>query len=196
MASNSRRGTKPHDLGPDCEIDEINGKRGSWNNHQGSVGHLKSVQSCADSDKYTLEMHQQYYNLYASHPVNLRDPPLAPMPTAPHFPAVFPDEDSNGISLEDFDIWMLADNQCDAEPRLSNEELMRREIELMHRSYLEDEFEGADDETLPMFLEELDDLDDSEPDEDISQIFGAIPRAHEYAPYGNKTVTVILGIWD
>ncbi|KAJ7692286.1 hypothetical protein B0H17DRAFT_1133290 [Mycena rosella] len=126
-----------------------------WKGHLLAPAHLKSLQTCADWDRRASERHQQYANLYISHPVNLRDPPAAPVPALPQFPAVFSGEDSKGISLEDFGDWMMADNRSDTE-RIANREFLRREIELLHRTDLEEEFEGADDETVPRFLDGLD----------------------------------------
>lgn len=85
----------------------------------------------------------------------------------------------------------------------------------MHLEALEEEFEGAHDETIPALAEEFqnlgmytsnrilalctDELLGLAPDEgdndDVNEAFTGVPASHDYSPYGNKTVWSTLPIY-
>ncbi|KAJ7718672.1 hypothetical protein B0H16DRAFT_1739980 [Mycena metata] len=121
-------------------------------------------------------------------------------PSRPHFRAVLVDEDSNGISAADFqDIMMqeVDDLRSAAESEridssVKNADLLHREIEILRLRHLEQEFEGADDETVPQLIQEIQANSllpaDGEDEEDINEHFTGVPVSHDYAPYGNKTM--------
>ncbi|KAJ6608784.1 hypothetical protein B0H10DRAFT_2194181 [Mycena sp. CBHHK59/15] len=90
------------------------------------------------------------------------------------------------------------------EPYISNEDLLEREIELIHQMALEPELGPAEeDDTVPRFLDELNDidgiqshssptnLDGPEDDEEIARLFGAVSPEHEYAPLSIVNMRVL-----
>ncbi|KAJ7122381.1 hypothetical protein C8R44DRAFT_736072 [Mycena epipterygia] len=119
-------------------------------------------------------------------------------PRRPQFQPILHDEDTNGISAADFqDVMMQQADVLHAvdEPddlMLKNVEALRREIEILKLQHLEAEFEGADDETVPQFVQEIRDNDmlqgNGEDEEGINQHFTGVPVNHDYAPYGTKTM--------
>ncbi|KAJ6587553.1 hypothetical protein DFH09DRAFT_230353 [Mycena vulgaris] len=175
-----RRGAKPKDLGPHCLVDEPTGKvccllcetvsggdthnwmnRASWKKHLESSAHLHSLEHVAQTQQTQAATHQQYNNVYSMSSTSLQAPVLPdnPGPRRPQFRPVLPDEDMNGVSTADFDDLMMQEvDNLRALPELAladNSETLRREIEILNIQSLEDEFEGADDETIPQFVQEI-----------------------------------------
>ena len=78
------------------------------------------------------------------------------------------DEDSNNIPFGDFHDTIMQESEAFFQHRreesiVDYSEILSREIELLRLRHLDDEFEGADDETVPQFLQEL--RDSSEEDQ-------------------------------
>ncbi|KAJ6628101.1 hypothetical protein B0H10DRAFT_2209777 [Mycena sp. CBHHK59/15] len=126
----------------------------------------------------------------------LRNPPGLPAPVAPSFSAVFSRDDCNGVSLDDFDTIMSGEQDpfTSEEHYMDNDELLCREIELLHLLALEPEPEQEEDDTIPRLLDELNDIDDldgPEDEEDMARIFGATLPNYNYAPYQNKMMCFI-----
>lgn len=71
------------------------------------------------------------------------------------------DEDSNNIPFGDFHDTIMQESAAFFQQRHEEElivdysEIISREIGLLRLRHLDDEFEGADDETVPQFLQEL-----------------------------------------
>jgi hypothetical protein len=184
----------------------------SWPNHLKTAAHLKAVETRQMNEILAQQAQQQYHALYTSHSVPLQHASVTMAPR-PAFDVAL-GEDVNGIAAGDFEFdpmqqeslfpvhlvnMVSSDNQA---------ELLRREIELLHLEALDEEFEGADDETVPRMADEFRELGTDglhplqfllmsehaglEPEEgnkdDVYEGFAGVPVTHNYAPYGNKTV--------
>ncbi|KAJ6621713.1 hypothetical protein B0H10DRAFT_2215060 [Mycena sp. CBHHK59/15] len=121
--------------------------------------------------------------------------PSSSIPTAlrPQFRPVL-DEDSNNIPFGNFHDTIMQESEAFFQHRheesiVDYSEILSREIELLRLRHLDDEFEGADDQTVPQFLQELRDNNIfPEPEEDaVLDVFSGVPTSHDYAPYSNKT---------
>ncbi|KAJ7261647.1 hypothetical protein C8J57DRAFT_1514165 [Mycena rebaudengoi] len=179
MASIPKRGARAQPLGPDCVEDPQTGKvscqichgtrsgactwisRGSWKKHIDTPAHKAAKERTLEAAQAALRINNQYNDLYRMASTSLQAPPVAPnsAPPRPHFRPIL-DEDSNGVSTSDFDdiIMQQSDNfyrNQVATPIVDYTETLRREIELLKLRHLEEEFEGADDETVPQLAEEL-----------------------------------------
>ncbi|KAJ6621972.1 hypothetical protein B0H10DRAFT_1945002 [Mycena sp. CBHHK59/15] len=75
------------------------------------------------------------------------------------------DEDTNAISATDFEDIMMGESSNsmghEYDTPIDNNAILCREIELLRFRHLEEEFEGADDETIPQFAQEI--RDNSKP---------------------------------
>lgn len=136
----------------------------SWANHLKSAAHINAQASQQRNQILAQETHQQYQQLYSSHSVPLRNPPpsVAVSHAQRDYFAPLSGEDINGILPTDFEFDEIereayfvvgADGNDSAD-----DNILRHEVELLHLEALEEEFEGADDETIPALAEEFRDL--------------------------------------
>ncbi|KAJ7614819.1 hypothetical protein FB45DRAFT_1108964 [Roridomyces roridus] len=208
-----RRGAKARDLGDECQQDgakvscnachSVTGgtlrvwiNRGSWKTHTDSAKHIAAVKSQQESASRAAQTAKQYRTLYSQKPVPLRNPEasLSQAPR-PRFQPVRVEEDSNGISAADFRELMedeFEDLQAAPGPEaLDSTEILRREMEILQLQYLEEEFEGADDQTIPQLTEDFRQTELAarmgEDEDDAYEQFTGVNISHDYAPYGNKT---------
>jgi hypothetical protein len=188
----------------------------SWPNHLKTSTHLKAVET-RDANKILAQVaQQQYHDLYTSHSVPLRSASVTIAPsnaTNPTFDFAL-GRDVNGISVDDFEFnttqqeALFPVHPTNMVASQNQAELLRREIEILHLEALDEEFEGADDETIPQMADEFRELGNYglhssqallmsehaglEPEEgnedDVYEGFSGVPVTHNYAPYGNKTV--------
>ncbi|KAJ7444255.1 hypothetical protein B0H11DRAFT_2250136 [Mycena galericulata] len=172
-----RRGPKAKDLEQYCFEDDVAGKiccrvchkasgadtrtwiaRTSWKKHVQSPAHSKSLEQAAQTQKVEAETRQQYISVYSMPSTILQAPSSSDtsVPRAQFRPIL--DEDTNGISMTDFEDVMMREIDYSPEPDTflaDNAEILRRERELLLLDHLEEEFEGADDETVPNFIQDI-----------------------------------------
>lgn len=122
--------------------------------------HLLAAAQLAERNKIHAETRQQYGEIYNMAATSLQAPsmPVNSGPPRPQFRPIL-DEDSNGISAADFQELMMQevdDLRSVPQPeQVNNDDILRREVELLRLRHLEQEFEGADDETVPQFIQEI-----------------------------------------
>jgi hypothetical protein len=186
---------------------------GSWAKHLALPGHINTKSQRTMNIQLAEQTHQQYEDVYTMHQTTFENPPLIPykqQDTVHRFDYQF---DINGVAASDFEftaeeqeLFFLAGGPSNS---IDNDELLCREIEQMVLQSVEDEFEGADDETVPnladyfcahgllvsllsaffMLMTHFIDLEPEDVDNDkVYQHFTGISSDHDYAPYGNKTV--------
>lgn len=138
--------------------------RASWKKHLEAPAHLLAIQRTTETQERQADTHRQYNDMYSMPTTSLQTPAFLTTSGASraHFRPILDDEDTNGVSAADFqDIMMQEVNALHAgvtEPddfMLKNVEALRREIEILKLQHLEAEFEGADDETVPQFVQEI-----------------------------------------
>lgn len=141
--------------------------RSSWKKHvKDSQKHLSIVRGMQEAAQNAESVNTQYKEMYSMASTSLRTPAPAPaMAPRAHFHPIL-DEDTNGIGAEDFAMedFVMEEatvnfTELAAETRAKNATILRREIELLMLMHLEDEFEGAEDETIPHFTQDI--LDNS-----------------------------------
>jgi hypothetical protein len=132
--------------------------RNSWKKHLTSNVHLGIVQRAEEATASTAAMSLHYREIYSMADTFLRTPAVPDSFPArhPHFRPIL-DEDTNGIGPEDFE---MGDHDFAPWPeedlvRANNDEILRREVELMMLAHLEDEFDGGDDQTIPNLTQEM-----------------------------------------
>lgn len=140
--------------------------RPSWKKHLQSPFHLHSVALHASNRQKAEETSQQYSALYSTAPISLQNPLSESVQMPPPLPNLQerPDEDCNGVHIGDFDFdfedqqRLFPTTDSIAVNPEAQVELLRREIELLHLAALDEEFEGADDETIPRMADIFRDL--------------------------------------
>jgi hypothetical protein len=133
--------------------------RTSWRKHLDGAPHKAAVQKIATLAETSAAINANYDQIYGMASTSLRTPsvPHNYAPARAHFRPIL-DEDTNGISTADFDelthnSGMDHSKAREEEAALRNAELLAREIELLQLRHLDEEFEDADDETIPHFTE-------------------------------------------
>lgn len=198
--------------------------RASWKKHSESPAHSNALQQAAQSRQQVAATRQQYDSIYSNMPVaSLQAPVLSDSRPRAQFRPILSDEDTNGVAIADFEDTMMQEaDALRATPEqddfvIKNAELLRRERELLQLEALDEEFEGADDETIPHFVQDIQengrsillveswsltlpkptDMDpshlDGEDEDEINRYFTGVPVSDDYAPYGNKTVGQLNG---
>ncbi|KAJ7108898.1 hypothetical protein C8R43DRAFT_1139825 [Mycena crocata] len=215
MAQN--RGAKLKDLGMECLVHPTTGQvacntckkasgaemltyinRVSWKTHIHSPTHWAATQKLMEQDSLEKATRQQYFDIYSMNSTSLQDPGMLNNTgnQRARFRPIL-DEDTNGIRAADFEDVVMQEIEAFTEPdpvdlAAENVEAIRRELEILRLEHLEQEFEGVDDETIPQFADEIRGntaiSGDGDDEDAINEHFTGVPRNHNYAPYGNKTM--------
>lgn len=134
--------------------------RNSFKKHcMSSKAHLEFVKAAVEAAKSADAMNAHYGEIYSMGSTSLRTPALpgGEAQRARFRPIL--DEDTNGIGPEDFEMcnldFTIPDVTDEDLMRANNEEILRREFEILALQHLDDEFEGGDDETIPNMTQEM-----------------------------------------
>lgn len=89
---------------------------------------------------------------------NLENPSITPVQRRDYAPQPVQPFDMNGVAASDFEFTteeqeIFFSTGTSNDMSIDHSELLRREIELMTLQSVEEEFEGADDETIPSFTD-------------------------------------------
>lgn len=134
----------------------------SWPNHLKSTGHINAEANRQQNRILAQATHDRYQQLYSSIPVSLQNPPpVSALRTLHEQFAPFFGEDINGVTASDFVFdeteqqAYFAVEQDQHSVQQQHDDLLRAEVQLLHLEALKEEFEGADDETIPALAEEF-----------------------------------------
>jgi hypothetical protein len=138
--------------------------RASLSSHVKSIAHHKAVDAAQGQQELALEQHRQYTAIYGAAAVSLRNlPPVARPPSIGGFHSS-DDMDLTGASATDDPLsfgeqqFLFPQHADLAIQEQSEVDLLRQEMHLLYLEALDEEFEGAEDQTVPAMAQEFQQL--------------------------------------
>lgn len=137
----------------------------SWASHVKSKTHSDSLELRARNQQVAIQARDQYANLYHGNTVSLAQPSriqIQPAPLPTYSSSASYGDDVNGINSSDFSFDMIEQDHYFGIPAVDTpvedairQEQLALEIDRLRLATLDEEFEGAEDVTVPCMAEEF-----------------------------------------